>query len=47
MTLARALTPDQLAATIPLVAAALPIRGSLASGGVEDGGTGERWPPAT
>lgn len=43
MTLARSLTPIQIAAAAPLVEARLPIRCVFMSGGVEDGTTGNRW----
>jgi hypothetical protein len=38
-----ALTDEQVAEALPLVLDCLPIEGSLDTGGVEDGGTGERW----
>ena len=46
ITLAMAMSSDELARAIPIAMAALPIRGSFASGGVEDGATGEHWPAA-
>jgi hypothetical protein len=44
ITISQSLTPDQIAAALPAVMAALPLEGSLDSGGVEDGTTGDRWP---
>lgn len=44
LTLARSLTAAELAVALPIVLAHLPIRGSLPSGGIEDGTTGQRWP---
>lgn len=46
MTLARSLTPAQLAEAAPIVTGRLPIRCVLTAGGVEDGTTGERWESA-
>lgn len=50
ITLARGLTPDQIAEAVSLTLPELPVRGSLVSAGVEDGQTGKRWlspPPST
>lgn len=47
LTLARSLTPENLAVALPIVLARLPMRGSLTSGGIEDPTTGERWHATT
>jgi hypothetical protein len=44
ITLAMAMTPDDLAVALPVVMEALPLVGTFDRGGVEDGTTGERWP---
>jgi hypothetical protein len=44
LTVARGLTPEQVRRATSLVLPKLPIRGSLISGGIEDGRTGEQWP---
>lgn len=44
LTLARSLTAAQLAVALPIVLCHLPLRGTLPSGGIEDGATGDRWP---
>lgn len=43
LTLARSLTPEDVAIAVPVVLARLPMRGSLNTGGIEDPSTGERW----
>jgi hypothetical protein len=47
LTLARSLTPGNLAVALPIVLARLPMRGLLTSGGIEDPATGERWHATT
>ncbi len=47
LTLARSLTPENLAVALPIVLARLPVRGYLTSGGIEDPTTGERWHATT
>jgi len=44
LTLARSLTAAQLTVALPIVLGHLPLRGTLSTGGVEDGATGDRWP---
>jgi hypothetical protein len=38
------LSPDEVAAALPLVLNHLPINGWFNHGGIEDGTTGENWP---
>jgi hypothetical protein len=47
LTLARSLTPGNLAVALPIVLARLPMCGLLTSGGIEDSATGERWHATT
>ncbi len=44
LTLSWKVTPVQAAAALPVVRDALPLRGGLVAGGVEDGATARRWP---
>lgn len=46
LTLGRSFTSAELAVAIPILLERLPINGSLTSGGIEDGESGERWPAA-
>jgi hypothetical protein len=43
LTIAHRLTPVELSIALPIIGANLPVVGTLETGGVEDGGTGERW----